>query len=547
MSLAVQRIPFSELPGFSRLFTDYCENFDRLRPHFAADYSDADARPDEIARILTRPRDRQLLAEVLLEQNENWALDDRTREHIELLSSPRSAAVVTGQQVGLFGGPLYTVYKTATAIKVAAEWSTETHPVVPVFWLEGEDHDLDEVSSIRLLGREGPFEIGYDAGDPPTAGNHGPVGRLKFRESIRQTIDELYEGLPPTDFRDEIIDRLRAAYDPGTSFRDAFARFLKSLFPSSGLVFISPDHRRLKEAAIPLFRKEIEQSHDVVGRVEAAGAILAEDYHAQVRARPTNLFYIDDLGRSVIDVDESAAHYSIRNHKRQLRRNEIFEMLDDDPCAFSPNVVLRPILQDLLLPTAAYIAGPGEVAYLAQLKSVYEWAEQPMPVVHPRASITVVEARIRDILSKYSLELPDVGTDLERLFKRVVLDDMDVDLPARFEHAARLIDSTVEEVRDIVVSTDATLEKALEATRSSMRNEWRKLQGRVLKAEKRRHGDDRRRLERAQSSLYPNGSLQERSLSIITFLNKYGLRFVDELMSVMSTDTRNHQIILVES
>ena len=329
--------------------------------------------------------------------------------------------------------------------------------------------------------------------------------------------------------------------------RDAFARLIRSLFPGSGLVFISPDDRYLKDAALPLFRKEIEESGEVVRRIDEVSSALEADYHAQVRARPTNLFYIDDKGRSSIDATESGDRFSIRHHDQVLDVSDLAQMMESDPCAFSPNVVLRPLLQDRLLPTVAYVGGPGEIAYFAQLKPVYDWAQQPMPVIYPRASATIVESRIQKILDRYNLTSADVGADIELLFKQVVLDKLDFDLPASFESAAERIDKAIEDVRAVVVRTDATLEKALEATRASLRNEWSKFEGRVLKAEKRHHDDDRRRLERVQESLYPAGGLQERAISIITFMNKYGLDFPMQIKDAISTDTRAHQVVALNT
>ncbi|NNE45149.1 MAG: bacillithiol biosynthesis cysteine-adding enzyme BshC [Rhodothermales bacterium] len=547
LTLTSRRLPFSTLPGFNRLFTDYCEEFDRVSRYFAVDYRDPVRLQAHCDRVLSIERDRDLLVNVLLEQNEQWGLDEATRLNIESLANQDSVAVVTGQQVGLFGGPLYTIYKTATAVKLAAELSTAGRSVVPVFWLEGEDHDLDEVRSTRIIGSRGLVSIDYDSGPPMPKGNYGPVGRLPLGPSIDDLIGEVESELPPTEFRDEVMDLLRDTYEPGTTFRDAFARFLKALFPSSGLVLISPDHRGFKDAAVPLFVKEVKESADVAERVLRVSEELAKDYHAQVRVRPTNLFYVDDRGRSAIDAESSGDRFSIRDHDGTLTRDELIALIESDPCAISPNVVLRPILQDRLLPTLAYVGGPGEVAYFAQFKPVYDWAGQPMPAVYPRASVTFVEARIQKILARYNLSIPDIGSDLEGLFKQVILDKLDVDLPARFEDAARRIDQSIEEIRPVVVSTDATLAKVLEATRANLHNEWKKLQGKVLKAEKRHHDEDRSRLERLQENLYPGGSLQERGLSVIQFLNKYGLGFTEDLMSAMSTDTREHQAIMVGS
>ncbi len=546
IALTHRRTAFADVPGFSRLFVDYCENFERLAQFYAAPFSDLAQLGSEAERVLSYDRDRGLLVEVLLSQNERWGLDEVTRANIEALGRPESLAVVTGQQVGLFTGPLYTIYKTATAVKLARRLSKDTGSrVVPVFWLEGEDHDLDEIKSIRLLRGNEVVTVAYPFDDPAAGSNYGPVGRIRLTEAIESVLREIEETLAPTDFRPEVMRMIRESYRPGETLRDAFARLLKSFFRDDGLVFISPDDRRLKEPAVPLFEKEIGDARRVAEMVAAAGENLATDYHAQLTVRPTNLFYVDKNGRFAIDLEEDGLR--IRGRDRSLSRDELIEIVREDPCRISPNVVLRPVLQDRLLPTLTYVAGPSEVAYFAQLKDVYGWAGQPMPVIYPRASVTLVESKIEKLLGQYTLDVVDVGGNVNDLFRRVVIEQMDVDLTETFARADRHLHAAVDEIKPVASSVDRTLERAVEATRAAILNEWKRLQEKVLKAEKRRHDQDRERLDRLQANLYPGGLLQERGLSVLYFVNKYGPGFVERLVAAIDLDTSHHQIIGLRS
>ncbi len=547
-SLQTQPIPFEQMPGFTKLFVDYCTDFRKLAPFYAADFRDPNGYGEIADHILGYRRDQTLLADTLLLQNEKWGLDDATRENINRLRRDDALAVVTGQQVGLFGGPLYTIYKIATAVRLASELSTSLgRPVVPVFWLEGEDHDVEEVRSINLLANNSVTALSYPLPEHPDGRNHGPVGRMVLGDGIGDMVTQLEDTLPATEFRDRIVGQVREAYAEGTTIRDAFARLMQGLFQGDGLVFISPDDRRFKKTAIPLFVRDVDEGLELVERIRAWSSELEQRYHAQVTVSPTNLFLISDDGRFAIDAIEGGERFSVRGRDRVLSRSELVSLIEEDPCCISPNVVLRPILQDRLLPTLAYVGGPGEVAYFAQFKPVYEWAGQPMPVIYPRASITLVEAKVDKILSRYGLPVSAAGENPGDLFRRVVLDQMDVDLEAAFSDAASGIHQAVNAVKPIVSRVDGTLAKSVEASRALMLNEWNRLREKILKSEKRRHDEDRSRLERLQANLFPSGHLQERTLSVLYYLSKYGPELIGELTSALSLDTTAHQVVRIGS
>ncbi len=538
----LRRVPFDRLPAFPALFTTYCTDYDRLAAFYAGDWRRPEARRQAADRAAAHPRDRNLLADILLEQNERWGLDHFTREHIEALRGAETVAVVTGQQVGLLTGPLYTPYKTLTTLQLTRRLAEETaRPVVPVFWLEGSDHDLDEVAGFTLLRRNEAVPLRYTGHTLPEHGNLGPVGRLKLTEQITALLDQVEEVLPPSDFHEMLLTTLRAAYRPGTTLLDAFARLMRALFPEAGLVFMDPGDARLKQLAAPLFRREIEDYQTASARLSEVSAVLERDFHAQVHTRPTNLFLCDGEGRHPIDAD--ADHFTLRGTDRVFTRDELLARLDADVACFSPNVVLRPLMQDWLLPTAAYVGGPGEVAYFAQYKPLYEWAGVPMPVIYPRVSVSVLEAKVQKVLGKHALDVSDFGKDLDRLFQRVVLQEMDTDVEAMFKEAGRHLHQAINELKPKIEQVDRTLVRSAEATRAGLIKEMDKLKGRVVRAEKQNHDQVRAQLEKAAVNLYPGGKPQERALSVLYFLNKYGLNFLAVLNDQLSLDTAAHQVV----
>jgi bacillithiol biosynthesis cysteine-adding enzyme BshC len=548
---AVRRCSFDELGAMPDLFVDYCTDFDALADHYAGDWRDDDARRAAADAAAARTIDRDVLADVLAEQNERWGAGARAMENVEALRDPETVAVVTGQQVGLFTGPLYTTYKTITTLKVAEELADLTgRTVVPVFWVEGEDHDFDEIAGTHVLRRNELAALrytGHAESDAPAGGNLGAVGRLPLTEQITDVLDRVDEIFPPSDFKPEVMRRLREAYRPGTPIEDAFARLMRSLFEGEGLVFVNPDDARLKGMSAPLFRREITDPEPSSARVREAGEQLVDaGYHAQVHTRPTNLFLLDDTGRHPIDRagdGEGDGEFVLRDDGRTFTEAELLDRLDASPEAFSPNVVLRPLMQDAILPTATYVAGPSEVSYFAQYKGVYEWAEMDMPLIHPRASVSLVESKVEKVLEKYDLTICRFDEQLDRLFQDVVVQEMEVDVDAMFDDAMTPIHKTINELKAQIEEVDATLGRSAEATRASLIEAMNELKHKVVRAEKRQKEEVRTQLEKAHANLRPGGALQERTVNVAYYLNKYSVDLIANLRDVLSTDTSSHQVV----
>ena len=538
---AVRRAPFADLGAFPDLFVDYCTHFDAVADIYTGDWQDLSARRDTADAAAQRPANRSVVVDTLLDQNERWGLDATTRSHIEALRDPESVAIVTGQQVGLFTGSLYTIYKTITTLQLAEEWAEQTgRPVVPVFWVEGEDHDVEEIATAHVLHRNEVVPLHYD---PDVSDNPGAVGRLALTDDINDMLARLDEALPPSDFKPGVMERVRAAYQPGTRIEDAFTRLMRSLFEDDGLVFINPDDARLKALSRPLFRHEIEDPQTPAVRINAASQALRDrGYHAQVTARPTNLFWLGDDSRRAIDLGDDGP-FRLRGTDRTFSRTDLLDRLDAEPERFSPNVVLRPLMQDHLLPTAAYVAGPGEVSYLAQYGDVYDWAELDMPLIHPRASVSLVEGKVQKVLDKYDLSVADFRADPEILFQDVVVEMMEVDVDAVFSEAMPQLHQALNALKPEVEAVDRTLGSSTEATRAAIIDEMEALKQKVVRAEKRQQDEVRAQLKKAHVNLRPNGHLQERTINVLYYLNKYSPDLLDELQHALRTDTSAHQVM----
>ena len=537
----IRRLPFEAFRSFSPLFRDYCSRYEVLSDYFAGDFRDPDERRKAAERAAATERDRDTLADVLLEQNALWGTGEAARANIELLRRPDSVVTITGQQVGLFSGPLYTILKTITTLQTADLLAAETgRAVVPVFWLGSEDHDFEEMASAHFLRRNQLETLTYPR---PPAGV-GAVGRLRLDETIDEMVDRVDAILPPSDFKPVLMGHVRNAYRSGRTFGEAFALLMAALFEGTGLVLVDASDARLKQLAAPLFSREIQDPQPLSAGIRATSARLVDAYHEQVQARPANLFLLDEAARRAVDaVDGEDARFELRDGSQTWSKDELVALLQQDPARFSPNVVLRPLMQDLLFPTAMYIAGPGEVAYFAQYRSAYEWAGLPMPIIYPRASATLVESKVGKVLEKLDLAVNDFEDDVDRLFQRVVLSAMEVDVDELFKDASTHLHEAVNVLKPAVQKVDPTLVKSAEALRSAMMSSLMDFKSRVVRAEKRSHDEVYDQLVKADVNLFPAGKLQERMISVLYFVNKYSMGLIGDLRASLSTDTTEHQIV----
>lgn len=528
------RVPFDRLP-FSRLFSDYCANSPDVWRFFPAGDSLEQAEERAFATAARRSADRSRTAAVLEEQNAAWGHDELLSRNLSTLAEPDSVCVVTGQQLGLFVSPLYTIYKAMTAIQLARKWADRGFHAVPVFWLAGEDHDFDEVASTTLPRGESLARVGLTVDD-----GRPPVGRRILDDEILLVQEALADVLPRGVHRADVLELVRSTYKVGVSHRDAFARLLRQLLPDSGIIIMSVDDRRFKERVAPLFVREVEEGK-LVDLVTGRSGELEAVYHAQVKPRDTNLFYTGGDNRLAID---RVGERFLAGHDYTWSRDELVEEVRANPERFSPNVVLRPIVQDLLLPTASYVAGPGELAYFAQLGPAYEWAGVSMPFIKPRASITLVDNASHRLMDQRSLTLVDFSQRVEALFSGQVRDGMPDEIAGEFTRVSQMLDMGFDALKMIATGVEPTLDRSTESARTRAHKQVEKLLEKVERAERRKSEELRERIFRAHALLFPAGGMQERSLSPLYFVARYGLDFFPRLLDHVALDASDHQVLM---
>ncbi|HTG16885.1 MAG TPA: bacillithiol biosynthesis cysteine-adding enzyme BshC [Blastocatellia bacterium] len=535
---------FTDIPRTSRLFNDFLYDYQKVA-RFYTDFGRTVAPlKDHALEVGAQSFDRQRVPDALERINRAAGSSDLTFKHIEMLRHPGSVAIVTGQQSGLFTGPLYTIHKALTVIKLAACLREQGVEAVPVFWIASEDHDYEEVNHLKVLDREGQLKtIRYEAGDLP---KDAPVGRVVLCDGITKTVDEFITLLPPSEFTPDIERDLRESYAPGTGFAQAFAKLMARLFKNYGVVLLDPLDEELKQVVAPLYSQALEKSEEIARALVARSRELeAAGYHAQVHVSEdmVPLFIVDD-GRRVAMTRENG-RFQVKGSDRSFAHEELVSLASRCPTCFSPNVTLRPVVQDYLLPTAAYIGGPAEIAYFAQLRAVYETLERQEPCVLPRASFTIVEGRHQKTMKKYGLELRDFFDGLHAAVTKVVEQSLDRGTARSFEETERVLNEQLDKLEASLGNADRTLLSSVEGARAKMLYQIEHLRTRFIHASAHREETAYRQVERAYTTLFPEKNLQERELNAYYFLSRYGPSLIEELYNAAEIGFSNHKLVYI--
>jgi bacillithiol biosynthesis cysteine-adding enzyme BshC len=451
-------------------------------------------------------------------------------------------AVVTGQQAGLFGGPVYTLLKSITALKLADQISRDHGvPAVAVFWIEAEDHDWDEVRSCTVLDEE--LACRTVALPPRPPGDPVPVATIVLDDEIANVLGELEQLLPATEFRPSLMADLRAAYKPGVGMADAFGRWMERVLGEHGLIVYDASDPQTKRPVSQVFARELSTSGHTARTAAKAGAdLVAHGYHAQVHAQDGSpaLFRLGDA-RQAIRQQNGQLVVGDTSYAPEALAQEAAER----PGGFSPSVLLRPIVQDTLFPTLCYVAGPNELAYLGQLRGVYEHFGVPMPLMYPRATATLLDSGAARFLSKYQLPLAALQPQDEGALNELLKTQIPADVDQAFAATSTALEEQMRRVIDALQALDPTLEGAARTTLGRMQHDLQNLHGKTIQAAKRRHETLHRQFLRARALAFPGGHAQERIVGFVWFLNQYGPAFVERLWNALPIEMGHHWVITI--
>jgi bacillithiol biosynthesis cysteine-adding enzyme BshC len=522
----------------SPLFRDYLAGAPAVAPFYDGGGWDLAAlvRSADTARRQARPRDA--VADALVRQQRSRGAA-AAAERAALLHKPETVAVVTGQQAGLFGGPLYVLYKALGALKTARLLEAQGRPAVAVFWVAADDHDFAEVRSASLIDDGGQIRTLRYAPLREPIGQ--PAWKIGLDETISALVAELGQVLPASPFRDEIVARVGECYRPGETLSGAFAHLLSSLLPD--LVVLDPSDPALKVLSVPPLSREMREGSPTSRlAMEAGKALLSAGYHQQVPVRPgfLNLFvYLEGERRAL---GASNGQVEVRGAGRKMPVEEAVRLLETEPERWSPGVLLRPLTQDTLLPTAGYVGGPAEIAYHAQIGPSYAHFGLPRPVLLPRPSLTLVEPAQARALEAEQLKLPDLEADPEAILSQWAREAYP-DVEAAFLRTREAIEREMSAVEATLAALDPTLRAAADAARGRTLHQVETLHEKSIRALKKRDQTRAERLRRTRDALFPGGSFQERGLGFVGVLARHGLGLIPHIEDAMDPFARGHQVI----
>ena len=529
-------ISFSSIPHTTKLFSDFLSHSPEIRKFLP--HSPESVHIAEVAAEVPRHDERQAeVADALAKQNRAFGAPEQTLHNIQRLREG-AFAVVTGQQVGLFGGPLMGMLKVASVIALARQVERAGVECVPVFWMATEDHDLEEVNQ-ALLPTSDLQLMPFTANTTGTP--NSPVASIRFAEGTNELsarAAKLLGDSPAAEY-------LRDGYREGETFATAYAKLHARIFGEYGLILLDPSDPELHRIARPLFVEAVQRSPELDTALLARNRELASaGYHQQVKVtqESTPLFALVDGART--PVHRANGDFAI-NHEL-LSFEELRKRIEANPEAFSANVLLRPVLQDYWLPTLAYIGGPAEIAYFAQAGVVYEKLLGRITPILPRLSATVIEPRIERLLGKYDVDLLELFHGECQLRDCIAARALPADLRQNFETAKRAVRETMGQIGASLEKLDPTLVEAGEGATSKMLYQVDRLQSRAAQAEVRRNEVLSRHAAQIENALYPHKTLQEREIAALYFYAKHGPELIERLIETAQAHCPEHKVLVLK-
>jgi bacillithiol synthase len=529
--------PISLLPGLSRLFLDYAERREALTPFYPAS---AYSTEWMTTHPVLSPAGRETLCDLLEQQNRSFGAADPVFENITRLRNGASA-LVTGQQVTLFGGPLFTILKAATTIRKAKDASIAGSPHVPVFWLATEDHDLAEADHVTFPDRHELKTLRL-ASEP---NNGSAAGKVAIGKSIEGLLAQAAEILGPGP----LLDQLSACYREGQSLGQAFAQFISRTFAAQGLIVMDASSRGFHALGSDVLRQAIVRVDELrVALNDRDQQLAAAGYHSQVLISSlSSLLFLFDSSTGARVPLRRTAQGGWHAARQSYSTAELLAILDAEPERLSPNALLRPVFQDSILPTAAYVGGPSEVAYFAQSQVLYERILGRTTPVLPRLSATLIEPAMADLLARYDVSLPDVIQsalkDPLELAQRLGARSISAIGKRKLAAAGNALDTELSALATYMHSLDPGLGRAADVSSSKMRYQMNRMRRLAANYELRQDQTLGRDAGLIALNLFPNRHPQERLLGAAWFLSRYGEALPEALVDQAGQQCPGHKAI----
>lgn len=543
----MRSIPFESL-GFSTLYRDFIGNQGLMPLRFPANaHLFSNAAP--LKTIAAQNKHRSAVQDAIRETMLPVSLTSEQTANLDRLAAPTALTVITGQQVGFLGGALYTMLKAFSAVKAAQKLALKHTELqfIPVFWIEDNDHDLEESSVVGMLNTQGDaytLRSAWEAVLPERT----PVAEVKYDHAVQASIDEVIQMLPSSEFAHEVVELLQTAYKSGIFLTEAFVRVLHYTLGTSGVLFVSAAALRKRGLFADVTAKEIENvgvAQEVVAKTSAS--LTEYGYHVQAQASSVNLFLHteSDGKRHKINAEQvSGTETRFTVGEQTFSKAELLRYAGEHPEALSPAVLLRPIVQDSIFPNAAYIAGPGEVAYLAQIKELYALFGVLPSATLARHSATLLDSRATQFLEKQGVEPLFMMRKYEDVEKDVMKGAENQQLAAALDDTRTAIEAAYKHLQPLVAAFDPTLDATTDRTKNQSLQSLEDLAGKIRKAQKRMEETTLGKLRKTHSLVFPQNSFQERTLPYLYFAAKYGnAALAAQMLALAEEEANKHYII----
>lgn len=528
---------FQTTSAYSRFFLDFLSDEGKAREFFAA--SDIGS---VVARLQGSEYPRDALVSILKKQNSRYGAGREALENIARLGNPRSVCVFAGQQVGLFGGPLLTLYKALGLAKTAKYY--EGHlgiPVVPIFWMAGDDHDFAEINNTTVTDRQGA--LATLALEQHTHGQ--PAGDIVLESAaIGATIDRLQESLGASDLTANLFSALCEAYAPGKTMVDAFATWMTKLMKGQGLCFFSPHDVEVKSLGRDFFARLLAEGPEIHKRLrETNERLISSGYHVQVE-KVENASFVMHYEESRRPVFRSAEGYRVG--EKTLTKLQVEQELKNHPERFSPDVITRALMQSNLFPVACQLAGPSELAYLAQVNPLFGLLDVPTPIYQARPLLTLVDSRATKTLKTHTIQFEELAGDVEQLINRVLSATMPAEFDDKFKRGHQAIMEQAQRLTESAEKFDSSLADVARQAQNKIDFSLKGLEQKIFAAHKKKNSEIRQRIYKLRNAVMPNGQLQERVLNVSSLIARHGFEVVSSIASAIEPQTNSHKVVFLE-
>lgn len=535
------------LPSLNRFASDYLQGHLEVEDFFHYDLASSKMYHDRYEELMNRTFMRHELADYIEHYMAHFPTSEAVIKNIADLRKEESVVVIGGQQAGLLTGPLYTIHKVISIIKLAEEQEKVLQKrVIPVFWIAGEDHDVAEVNHVYVMKNEKPSKKTYHSYLPFKT----MVTDIELDSVLMEKwFDEIVETYGETDFTSQLIDNMKETLQSSNTFVDFFSALIHDWFQEYGLLLMDAADSELRKIEACFFTEMIERNEEITAAVLTQQAFIQKQGYKrmiEMEDHAANLFYYLKDKKDRCLLEKNGERFSAKNGEILFTEEQLLQMAKEAPEQLSNNVVTRPLMQELLFPVLAFISGPGEIAYWAELKKVFDLFSIKMPPIVPRLNITFVERGIETDLQEVELTLETVLTEgTEKSLARYLESVKDHTLDDLFQTMKADLLINHQKLSQYAVKWDKGMEPLLHKNLLFLEQQLDFINKKIEDRTKEKHDIVVRKYERIQQSLYPLHSPQERIWNIFYYLNKYGPNFIQEVMDLSYRFNNKHKFIFL--